>query len=132
MKFKPNQIKAATMPGRQLMNKIGVWDLSNVFQHPSGHCDVDQNDVCIDLLFRKLCPVHLTPLVLYKVTSSGGDYIREKYGCMSCGCSADFVGDELKSDSVGRTLYFINLMINEEKEFAAAINNPAAKGSVKV
>jgi hypothetical protein len=114
------------------MNKIGVWDLSKIFQHPSGHCDVDQTEVCIDLLSRKLCPIHLTPLILRNVYRLGEDYIREQFGCMTCRCRADFVGDELKTDSVGRALDIINLMINEEKEFAAAINNPAAKGSVKV
>lgn len=132
MNLKPKQIQAATLPRRQFMNKFGVWDPSNPFQHPSGHGDYDQNDVCVDLLFRKLCPVHLTPLVLRKVTRSGGDYTREQYGCMSCDCSADFVGDELKSDSVGRTLYFINLWIKERREMEVAKNNPTAKGGVEV
>ena len=114
------------------MNKIGVWNLGNVFQHPSGHGDYDQNDVCVDLLFRKLCPVHLTPFVLRKVTRLGDDYTREQYGCLSCGCIADFVGDELKSDSVGRTLDTINLMVKEARELTAAKVNSNAKGGVEI
>jgi hypothetical protein len=114
------------------MNKIGVWNLGNVLQHPSGHGDVDQTDVVIDLLSRKLCPVHLSPLVRCNVITLHDDYTRVRYGCMSCRCTADFVGDELKTDSVGRTLEFINLMIKDLREFAAAIIKPTAKGGVRI
>ena len=114
------------------MNKIGVWNQGNVLQHPSGHGDVNKNDACIDLLSRKLCPIHLTPLILRNVYRLGGDYIREQYSCMTCRCRADFVGDELKTDSVGRTLEFINLWIKERREMKVAKNNPAAKSGVEV
>ncbi len=114
------------------MNKIGIWNLGKVLQHPSGHGDVSKNDVCIDLLSRKFCPIDLTPLILRNIYRSGEDYIREQYGCMTCRCRADFVGDELKTDSVGQTLDIINLMIKEERELTAAKNNPTAKGGVEV
>jgi len=114
------------------MSKIGVWNLGNVLHHPSGHGDVNKRDVCFDLLYRKLCPMHLTPLILYNVYRLGGDYIREQYGCMFCGCSADFVGDELKTGSVGRTLDTINLMVKEVRELTAAKVNSNAKGGVEI
>lgn len=114
------------------MNKIGAWSLSSVFRHPSSHYDVAQKDVCIDLLSRKLCPIHLTPLILRNVHKLGGDYIREQYGCMTCPCQADFVGDELKSDSVGRTLDFIYLMIKEMRDIKAAEINSTPKVGVKI
>ena len=114
------------------MNKNGVWKLGNVLQHPSGHGDVSEKDLCIDLLSRKLCPMHSTPLILRNVYRLGEDYIREQYGCITCRCRADFVGDELKTDSVGRTLEFINLWIKETGEMKVAKNNPAAKSGVEV
>ena len=114
------------------MNKIGVWNQGNVLQHPSGHGDVKKNDVCFDLLYRKLCPMHLTPLILRNVYKLGEDYIREQYGCMTCRCRADFVGDELKTDSVGRTLEFINLWIKERREMKVAKIKPTAKSGVEV
>ena len=114
------------------MSKIGVWNLGNVLHHPSGHGDVNKKDVCFDLLYRKLCPMHLTPLILYNVYRLGDDYIREQYGCMTCRCRADFVGDELKSDSVGRTLDIINLMIKEKKELAAAKINLTEEDGVEI
>jgi hypothetical protein len=48
------------------MNNNENSDPSNVFQQPIGCFDVDQKDVYIDLLSRKLCPIHSTPLVLKK------------------------------------------------------------------
>jgi len=114
------------------MSKIGVWNLGNVLQHPSGHGDVNKKDMCIDLLSRKLCPIHLTPLILRNVYRLIEDYIREQYGCMTCRCSADFVGDELKPDSVGRTLEFINYMIEEAREMKPAKSNRITKSCVEV
>jgi hypothetical protein len=114
------------------MNKPGVWDLDSPLQHPSCYGGLDMVDVCADLLFRKLCPVHLTPLIPYKKCELGEDYTRVQYGCLSCRCTADYVGDELKSDSVGRTLEIINLMIEEERELSAAKINPAAESGIQV
>jgi len=94
-------------------------NMNNVSHHPFSKGDIYQKDRIIDLLSRKICPVHLTPLVLYNVFRAD-DYIRKQYGCISCRCTADFVGEELKSDSIGRTLYFIDLMREEEQELAAA------------
>ena len=106
------------------MNKIGVWNLGNVLQHPSGYDDVKKSAVCIDLLSRKLCPIHLTPLILRNIFRAGEDYIREQYGCKTCRCRADFVGEELKTDSVGRTVDFINLWIKEIREMKVEKTNP--------
>jgi hypothetical protein len=90
----------------------------DVSHHPFSKSNVYRNDRIIDLLSRKICPVHLIPLVLYNVFRAD-DYIRKQYGCVSCRCTADFVGEELKSDSIGRSLYFIDLM-REEQELVAA------------
>ena len=114
------------------MTKIRVWDLSNLFHHPFSHGDVDQKDRWINLLSRKFCPLHLTPLVLYNVFKSD-DYIREQYGCVSCRCTADFVGDEMKSGSVGPTLDFIELFNKDVKKFTAVKNNPTDEdGGVEI
>lgn len=114
------------------MKKIGVWDLDSVLRHPSGHGEINEIDLCTDLLSRMLCPIHLTPLVLRKVTRLGDEYTRVQYGCMTCRCRADFVGDELKSDSVGRTLDFVNSMIKEVREMEAAKTKSNSKVGVTV
>jgi hypothetical protein len=51
---------------------------------------------------------------------------------MTCRCRADFVGDELKSDSVGRTLDFVNSMIKEVREMEAAKTKSNSKVGVTV
>jgi len=51
---------------------------------------------------------------------------------MTCRCRADFVGDELKTDSVGRTLEFINYMIEEAREMKPAKSNRITKSCVEV
>jgi len=62
----------------------------------------------------------------------GEDYIREQYGCMTCDCGADFVGDELKTDSVGETLDIINLWIKDIREMKVEKTYPSAKNGVEV
>lgn len=91
------------------MKNTTIWALDNFFQHPFKPSNVSPEDVVYNLLERKLCPIHLSPLILCEqIELHDGEYIRKRYGCLECHCEADFVGYELKSDSVCRTIEFIN------------------------
>ena len=61
-------------------------------------------DIAFNYLQQKICPQHRTKMVGRKPLIIPGGYRRNRYGCQYCGCVVDFVGDEIKSDSVGRSL----------------------------
>ena len=114
------------------MNKIGNSDSSNVLQRPPGYFDVAQRDADIDLLSRKLCPFHSTPLILNQEIRLGDDDNRLRYRCRSCGVYVDFKGDELKSYSVGHALDVVNDMRIEERELTAAKIDPTDEDYIEV
>jgi len=106
---------------------------NNGSPHPNiGYFEVSQRDKDIDFLSRKICPIHSTPLSLDHGFSLGGDDARLRYQCKSCGIYVDFKGDELKSYSVGHALDVVNEMRIEERELAAAKNNPTAEGDIEI
>ena len=114
------------------MNNNGNSDPSNVFQQPIGHFDVDQRAVDINLLFRKLCPIHSTPLILKQEIRLGDDDTRLRYQCSSCGVYVHFKGDELKSYSAGHALDVVNDMRIKERGLAASKPNPTTNSGIKV
>ena len=99
------------------MKKIGAWDQGEVLQHPHAQQNISEVDICVDLLQRKLCPVNLTPLLYYKELCAG-NYRRLYYECLLCHCEAEFVGEKLKSNSVGRTMETISAMVAEAERMS--------------
>jgi len=115
------------------MKKLGVWNVGEDFHGPHYHQSVSKLDVCIDFLERKICPIHLSPLIYHEeFTPPGGDYQRSHYICVNCRCKAEFVGEELKSDSVLRTMDTIAAMEAEAKEMAESrvMSDTSTKGSL--
>jgi hypothetical protein len=115
-----------------MMNKIGVSDSGNVRQQPIGYFDVDQRDADIDLLYRKVCPFHSTPLTLKKEIRLGGGDNRLRYGCRSCRCYVDFKGNEMKPGSIGWAIEIVNDMRMEERELTAAKGKPTEEIGIEI
>lgn len=63
-----------------------------------------ERDVAINYLQQKICPRHLTKMVERNPFIIPGVYRRDRYSCRHCGCVVDFVGDEIKTDSVVESL----------------------------
>lgn len=73
-------------------------------------------DKVVDSLLTRICPVHSIAMHEIKpFTTPDLQYIRHRFHCptTNCRCEADFVGNELKSDSIGRTLLFLKYLESE-------------------
>ena len=93
------------------MEKIGIWKKGQLLEHTDGTQTSSKIDVCHDFLRRKLCPLHMTPLILInEFTVPDGNYCRTYYKCMSCKCVAEFSGGKLHTSSVGKTMEYIQMM----------------------
>ena len=68
-----------------------------------------ETDSIIESLLAKTCPLHKIAMPEIDPFFSPPDYVRHRFRCTShgCGCEADFVGDEIKPDSIARTLHWI-------------------------
>lgn len=58
----------------------------------------------------KTCPLHNLPMSETSPFIAGDDYRRDRYKCPHCECRVDFVGDEIKTDSVLDTLEYMALL----------------------
>lgn len=66
-----------------------------------------EEDLIIEKLRHKVCPLHNCPMNNLLPLVLGKDYVRDRYKCPICDCRVDFVGAEIKTDSIGKTLAYV-------------------------
>ena len=65
-------------------------------------------DIAINYLQQKVCPQHLTKMVVRNPFLIPGGYRRNRFGCEHCDCVIDYVGKEIKTDRVGKSLIILD------------------------
>jgi hypothetical protein len=68
-------------------------------------------DFVVEHLLEKKCPWDNIPMVEARPFISPCGYKRDRYKCPHCNCKVDFVGDEIKTDSVARTLIYLDKLV---------------------
>jgi len=66
------------------------------------------HDTAINMLIDKICPNHNCEMPFDSKLFIPPDYVRNKYRCPYCRCGVDYVGDEVKPDSIGLSLHCLN------------------------